>query len=330
MNAVVSVIICTQNRAEALKATLAGLRGVAIPPGWWVEAIVVDNDSTDDTARVVSEAAIDMPLTYVREPRRGVSNARNTGLATARGEIALCIDDDLIAPPNWIEGMCAPILSGAADAVAGGVRIAPNLLMPWMDLWHKAWLASSECLEAPLPARLIGANMALRMSVLERVPHFDPELGVGALGMAEETLFSMQLRRAGLRIVSAEDVVCLHHFSPARLSRSAFLDSARRLGRSDAYIAHHWEHTVLPRPQVALIRALARLAYYKVRHAFHVDDAPVKVWEMQLVRDIYFVRGYMAECKRPRNYELHGLRRLDDPASAGHTLTNARQIVNAS
>ena len=75
------------------------------------------------------------------------------------------------------------------------------------------------------------------------------ELGPGALGFWEDSLFSLQLKRAGYRFAFAADAIVEHHFDADRLSRSSFLDRAAKEGRSRAYIAHHWEHRTLSSPR---------------------------------------------------------------------------------
>src|SRR5208283_2151695 len=79
--------------------------------------------------------------------------------------------------------------------------------------------------------------------VLERVPAFDLELGQGALGSCEESLFSRQLLRAGFRLVAAgEDSTAVHYCGEHRLTRSVLMDVLMRQGRSQAYIDYHWKH----------------------------------------------------------------------------------------
>src|ERR1700733_14448329 len=94
----VSIIICTCNRAESLQKTLDALGKVRIPRGCKAEVIIVDNGSADGTADLARNAALpDMQAVYLFEPKRGKSNALNSGLAMASGEILLFTDDD-VAP----------------------------------------------------------------------------------------------------------------------------------------------------------------------------------------------------------------------------------------
>src|SRR6185369_4917701 len=163
-----------------------------------------------------------------------------------------------------------PILFGQADAVGGGIRIAPHLDRRWMTDAHRWRLASHESnegsAEGDTPA-LIGANFAFGRHVLDRVPGFDTELGPGALGFGDETLFSWQLAEAGYRMVAAPASAAVeHHFDPSRLSRHSLLSVADRQARSSAYLNYHWNHqseSDLPR---RIARAAIGLVAFRLRN----------------------------------------------------------------
>ena len=158
------------------------MAGVCAANPMLTELIVVDNASTDDTAETVKSCRLpNMTTRLVYEPRRGQCYARNTGIAVARGEVVLFTDDDIRFPDNWIAGMSEPILSGRADAVVGGVRIAPHLERCWMESTHRTWLAGTQDINPKQPERMVGASMAFARQVLDKVPQFDTELGPGRL-----------------------------------------------------------------------------------------------------------------------------------------------------
>ena len=95
----VTVVVPTRNRASMLEQALrsvAGQRDVDL------EAVVVDDGSTDDTQAVIA-AMGDRRLRLIRHQRpQGVSTARNRGVADARGHwVAFLDDDDLWAPISW-------------------------------------------------------------------------------------------------------------------------------------------------------------------------------------------------------------------------------------
>ena len=83
----ISLLLCTRDRCAGLDATLASIaRAVAAAPGLAVEAVIVDNGSTDATpARLAAwRVGQSFPVTLLHEPRAGLSRARNRGLAAVR------------------------------------------------------------------------------------------------------------------------------------------------------------------------------------------------------------------------------------------------------
>ena len=157
---------------------LSTVSRLAIPEWLTPELVVVDNASTDNTAAYVRALRLsNMTARLVNSPKPGVGDARNVGLQSAAGQILLITDDDTRLPSNWIEAMCAPILSGRADAVAGKVVIPPQLQRSWMEPLHRAILSSTECMDAERPQDMFGASMGFSRAVLSKVPLFDPELG---------------------------------------------------------------------------------------------------------------------------------------------------------
>src|SRR5262245_27749696 len=100
----ISVIVCTFNRATRLALALRALARVSVPDGLAWELIIVDNNSTDETARIVREFAAlsGLRVRYLFETRQGLSFARNTGIASAEGRIIALTDDDVLVEPNWI------------------------------------------------------------------------------------------------------------------------------------------------------------------------------------------------------------------------------------
>ena len=184
-----------------------------------------------------------LPARVVAEPRRGLSRARNRGIAESRGRVVVFIDDDVRPDEGWLDGdRAAPILPVARKPSPGAVRLAPHLLRAWMTDRHRAWLASTERLTSTNVRNLIGANMAVAREVFDRVPGFDPELGAGRSGSARRSPLRPPAPRRGLPARrGAADAVVEHHFDPSRLSRQSWLESARKRGEKSAYIAHHWE-----------------------------------------------------------------------------------------
>ena len=109
-----SVVIATYNRAAELRDTLNSLAALQ-PDGPW-EVVVVDNNSSDDTATVHhgGRKGFPVPLRYVHEAVQGRSAALNTGIRHASGEIIVTTDDDVRVEPDWLDragrGSRAPLV----------------------------------------------------------------------------------------------------------------------------------------------------------------------------------------------------------------------------
>lgn len=104
----VSLLVCTYNRASVLSETLESLLNQEF--GWGdYEILVVDNASTDETSEITAQfQARDERVRYVFEPRLGVAIARNTGAREAHAPYIAYFDDDLIAEPDCLHSLIAP------------------------------------------------------------------------------------------------------------------------------------------------------------------------------------------------------------------------------
>ncbi len=307
-----SVIICTRNRADSLRLTLEAMGKVTVPGGWIVELLVVDNGSADHTRAVVNEARLNtMNLRYLSEPRTGLSHARNAGLAAANGEVLLFTDDDIVPVGDWLEKIAGPLLRRECEGVQGQVRLADGLSRPWMRQDHKRALAicgdNTNHVE-----ELIGANMGVLRLVFDRIPGFDPELGAGASGFAEETLFGWQMEKAGFRLKAVPEALVVHYPDVSRLLRSQWLKAAHQRGVSQAYILHHWRHVQLKRPWFRYYYLFAKLWIRRMlQPPPSLDKEGCPPWEMSYVAEMALCWQFIREHKRPKKYPRQGFRKIE-------------------
>jgi cellulose synthase/poly-beta-1,6-N-acetylglucosamine synthase-like glycosyltransferase len=273
--------------------------------------IVVDNASTVQTAQTALDTWGDFQgaqLRVVSEPHKGQSNARNRGIAFCSGDLICFIDDDVRPSIDWLRNMSLYAISTNAEAFAGKVVLPQYLHRTWMQTLHRTRLASTENLNPEKPDEMIGANMAFRRRVLEKVPLFDPELGPGALGFGDDTLFSLQLREAGYIIHFAENAVVEHHFETRRSSRRAWIKSAENRGKTHAYLTHHWEHKIIKvnfQNYLTNVMKLLRLRSYY--NDISLNEEGCSVEEMNLVKKIAFAKYYLKIRKSTLHYDYHGL-----------------------
>ena len=231
-----TVLICTYNRAEMLGQTLDSLARCRSGFVRW-DVLVVDNNSSDGTRDVVVSRIPDFPvsLRYMFEPRQGKSIALNTGLAATDAAIVAFTDDDVQVDENWIEASCGPMLADPSIDYTGG-PVLPIWERPcprWLDqtradLWGTLAILDygqdsfvfEERRRVPL-----GANMAVRRSLIDRIGGFDPSLGRkgNALLGQEQAEFFCRSRAAGARGVYVPAASVRHHVPANRLTRDYFL-----------------------------------------------------------------------------------------------------------
>ena len=227
---VISVVMCTYNRGALLRGALESvLSQPAAPP---FELLVVDNNSTDDTAAIVADvAARDPRVRPLRETRQGLSHARNCAIGAARGQFVAFTDDDVRAEPDWIAAIVRAFEEHPGASMVGG-RVLPSwppgARPTWLTPTHWAPLALVDYgpddvrVSAERPLCLIGANMAFRREVFATVGLFEPSLqrvrnGIGSL---EDHDFLLRCYAAGCfgffdpRIVIHADV------QPDRLTKA--------------------------------------------------------------------------------------------------------------
>ncbi len=164
----ISVVVCTYNGAATIRDTMEGLLRLDYRS---YEVIVVDDGSTDATASIVREYGFRL----ISTENRGLSNARNTGMQAAQGEIVAYIDDDAYPSPHWL--MCLAFAFQHTDHVGvGGPHIAFAGDGPIADCVAKA---SGKPIPVQLVAceveRIQGCNMAFRRTTLLSIGGFDPQ-----------------------------------------------------------------------------------------------------------------------------------------------------------
>jgi glycosyltransferase involved in cell wall biosynthesis len=267
----VSIVIATRNRSALLGQTLDALAAQRWPVDQ-LEIVVADNGSSDDTRAVVARAARregGAAVRYLFVPQPGKSNAVNAALDVARGDLIAFTDDDVRAEPDWIAALAGAVDATGADFVAGRIHPTWEIDPPrWMSPALYGVLAIPDNGPTRLPisakgasqAMPIGANMAVRASVIARIGGLRTDLGklAGSLRTGEDHEFFLRLLHAGYRGVY-EPAAVVHHFVPReRLRRDYFRRWLYQNGRDVAKLER--EYTAQVRRLFAVPRYLWRQA----------------------------------------------------------------------
>jgi glycosyltransferase involved in cell wall biosynthesis len=269
---VLTVAVCTWNRAPLLRAVLEDLADDWRATGGPLDVLVIDNNCTDDTAAVVIEFASRLPIRRVLEPRQGNGAARNRAISEARGTVIVYLDDDVRVRAGWLQAY----RDAFADetVIAAGGRIKPV----WPDRVPR-WIGSSaippfqtivpcvdlgdEPIDVTDIARVpVTANLGFRVSALEALGRFREDLGnVGNRpGGGEDTeLLLRYLKRYGA-VRYLPHAIVDHPVLPYRMS---FWFNMRYLYGGGAAEAHYEP----PLPGTALVFGVPRWALGRLARA---------------------------------------------------------------
>lgn len=185
----VVAVLPALNEADALPHALAGAPS-------WLDIVVVDNASTDDTAAV----AAGLGARVVHEPFRGYGAAVRRGLAATDGAVYIVVlDADATFAWSDLDALLAPLREGVADVVFG--RRVPHRREPGAMPWHvgvaNAVLARICGWTAGTTLHDIGPFKAVRADVLERIGARDRTYGW-------PLEFALRAAHAGLRLCEVD------------------------------------------------------------------------------------------------------------------------------
>ena len=158
----VSIVIPVYNEEDRIADCLEAIERQSVRP---FEVIVVDNNSTDDTAIIAARFPF---VTLLTESRQGVVYARDRGFSAARGDIIGRIDGDTLLPKNWTKVVQQIFADQAVDVVSGVIHlrdVSLARLASRIDLFWRRRMAN----QLGEHVAMQGANMALRRSVWQSI-----------------------------------------------------------------------------------------------------------------------------------------------------------------
>ncbi len=231
----VSVIVCAHNEAQFISKCLQSIVEQSRPPD---EIVVIDNASTDDTARRAAQAP---GVRVVDEPEKGLVRARERGRVTATGDVLVYLDADCRAPKDWLARIERRFVRNRGLVALSG----PYRYYDW-DWRGRALMRAYDYTLAPVTQGLVkhllglgtlfyGGNFAARADALEAIGGFDTRIE-----------FHGEDTNVGRRLLRVGDVSMYH---------DCFLyTSARRyaaLGKAAVfrlYVRNFWSELLRHRP----------------------------------------------------------------------------------
>jgi len=219
----VSVVVCAYNAESTMAPCLDSLRELRYPA---YEVVVVDDGSTDRTGEIADQYE---GLHVIHQENKGLSAARNVGIAGSTGEIVAFTDSDCVVDPDWLYYLVATFLSSERAAVGG-----PNLPPPEDSLVATCVAASPGgplhvLLNDEEAEHIPGCNMAFRREVLEELGGFDPIYRAAG----DDVDLCWRLQDRGYRIAFSPAAMVWHF---RRNTVKAYIGQQRGYGKAEGLL----------------------------------------------------------------------------------------------
>jgi len=241
---IISVVVSTYNRSELLVDCLNSLAEQTNEKSNY-EVIVVDNNSTDNTANVVKSFVDRYPnFKYVVETQQGLSHARNRGYKEASGDYVAYIDDDARAHSDWVEQIINFIKQHPdAKAFGGPVFGFCTFSAPaWFPKEYGTWSLGETERILNENEWIIGSNMIYYKKLLVHLGGFNKNLGMNGKQIAygEETELITRIRALGLPIYYVPDIRVDHLIQAYKLNMRFLLKSRFQNGLNYSNIFNNY------------------------------------------------------------------------------------------
>jgi O-antigen biosynthesis protein len=221
----VSVVVASYNGGHTLPACLNSLKHLNYPN---YEVILVDDGSTDDTAKIAAQFP---EVRTIHQTNLGLSAARNAGIQAATGSIVAFTDSDCRADEDWLYYLVGDLLKTDASAI-GGHNFPPP---------EDNWVAGAVAVSPGGPAHVMlddrnaehipGCNMAFWKWALEVIDGFDPLYRAAG----DDVDVCWRLLQHGYKIAFSHAGFVWHY---RRNTAGAYLKQQRGYGVAEALLRH--------------------------------------------------------------------------------------------
>ncbi len=220
----ITIIICTYNRAKYLELALKSLVEQTFEKERF-DVIVVDNNSTDNTREIVNKYSNKLFLKYFFEKNQGTSYARNRGIKESNTKFIGYLEDDAKASKNWIKNTYK-IIQNKNPKIFGGP------IYTYYEAQKPKWFQDeSEVRKITNTTRclaenefLSGANMFFKKEIFDLIGLFDVDLGVvgNQLFVGEETRLQIVAKEKNVEIYYSPELF-VYHFVPEHKMKIVYM-----------------------------------------------------------------------------------------------------------
>ncbi|MBV9233000.1 MAG: glycosyltransferase [Candidatus Eremiobacteraeota bacterium] len=217
-----TVQLCTYNRAPLLERVLEACFDQSIDPQRY-EVVLVDDGSTDATAATIDRARARATCRFiaVHQENRGLANARNVGIAKAKGDRIIFIDDDVLPLPNFVAEHARAASRHPQAIVRGGAIEVEDLDELPPPIWSVRNYSGNY---------FWTTNVSVPLATIRSIGGFDESFAEYGW---EDIEVGLRLRARGVRAVF-NPAALVYHYKPPRQARDVdrMLAQARAQART--------------------------------------------------------------------------------------------------
>jgi GT2 family glycosyltransferase len=204
---IVSIVIPTHNRSDALAETLLNLAGQEFGEPW--EVVIVNNRSTDDTDDVVRCQPFPVPLRLIHEDTPGAAAARNTGIRQSAGRYVILLDNDILVEPDFIRRHHDLLLANPGCWILGQIVNLPEQNNTPFGRFRSS-LYGYIPRDSPGGEAywLAGTNVSMPRADWERLGGFDERFSGASV---EDYDFAVRAWDLGIKILFCPSIVAVHN-----------------------------------------------------------------------------------------------------------------------
>lgn len=280
---VLSVIIPVYNDPDGIEQTLRSL--VQQENASDFEIIVVDNDSTDETPRLIKEFAetySDLVFAYSETEIQGSYAARNTGIEHASGDLLAFIDADVTVEETWVTAVHERFQNSKVDYL--GCNVEMYIPDEGNTIWARYDVTMGLPVEYYLQTKQFAPTCALviRRRVIEEVGVFDHTIVSGG-----DKEFGNRVHDSGFQMDYDSAIVVRH---PARTTFKSHIKKAMRIGQGQTQL---WKRHNLATHPLSPSRILPP-SPRRVKNRAGSSRIPLSIYLLsyflKLIQTIYSVR----------------------------------------
>ena len=244
----VSIVMLSWNAPEYTKMALESIR--AYTKGAY-EVVIVDNGSGPETTQWLSSIVDPAVRVVFNAVNRGYAGGNNDGMAAARGDFVVLLNNDVVVTEGWLEGLLEAFeriprlgISAPRSNIVAGDQVVLDAAYKNLDEMHAYAARRRERYRGRgyMTDRAIGLCLCVDRRVIDEVGGIDERFGVGNF---EDDDFCLRVRAAGYRIHVCDDVF-IHHFGSKTFAANK-VDWQATMQQNWSKFAEKWD---LPRERV--------------------------------------------------------------------------------